>query len=165
MEQLFGKVGGPFRLTVLVQKRIKELKKGSPKLVNLDSNNLMEIVYQEILEDRISLEIPPDLLAESASGHEEMGKRETPLPYSILESAPVAYPKNEDDSRPEEDESEEDEESGEYEADPEEEEPEEEEDDDDYDDRDSDEEYDENVHDDYEDGEIDDTDMDFDSED
>ena len=55
LEKLFEKVGGPFRLTVLVQKRLKELKAGAPKLVDLESKSLMDIVYQEILEEKIQL--------------------------------------------------------------------------------------------------------------
>ena len=55
MEEMINKVGGPFRLTVLVQKRINELKKGEKKLVDYESDNLMKIVYEEILQDKIQL--------------------------------------------------------------------------------------------------------------
>ena len=55
MEEMINKVGGAFRLTVLVQKRINELKKGAKKLVDYESDNLMKIVYQEILQDKIQL--------------------------------------------------------------------------------------------------------------
>ncbi|NUM35910.1 MAG: DNA-directed RNA polymerase subunit omega [Candidatus Brocadiae bacterium] len=55
IEKLIRKVGGSFHLTVLVQRRMIELKKNSPKLVDIESNNLMDIIYEEILQDKISL--------------------------------------------------------------------------------------------------------------
>lgn len=55
MEILLKKVGGPFQLTVLIQKRLKELQAGRPKLIDTDTNDLKEIVFREILEDKIKL--------------------------------------------------------------------------------------------------------------
>jgi DNA-directed RNA polymerase subunit K/omega len=54
------KVGGPFRLAVLVQKRVKDLKKGAPKLVTLESKRLLDIVFQEIMEDKLKLVVLPE---------------------------------------------------------------------------------------------------------
>ena len=49
------KVGGRFRLTALVQKRLVELVQGSRPLVdNIEGLTLMEIVLQEILQDKIA---------------------------------------------------------------------------------------------------------------
>ena len=75
MEKLFEKTGGPFRLTVLVQKRLIELKKGSRKLVDSDCHNLMDIVYQEILADKIRLVTVADIEMEilMAFGKESAG--------------------------------------------------------------------------------------------
>ncbi len=55
LEQLTQKVGGRFRLTALLQKRLAELVRGSPALVDLPSNNFFEIALREIEEGRIEL--------------------------------------------------------------------------------------------------------------
>ena len=78
LEQLTQKVGGRFRLTALLQKRLAELVKGSPPLVDLPSNNYFEIALREIEEGRIELLRPwtaqdgaPRAVAESAEKEEE----------------------------------------------------------------------------------------------
>jgi len=55
LERLTTKVGGRFRLTSLLQKRLTELVKGSPPLVDLPSNNYFEVAIREIEEGRIEL--------------------------------------------------------------------------------------------------------------
>ncbi|MBI3272044.1 MAG: DNA-directed RNA polymerase subunit omega [Planctomycetes bacterium] len=55
IEDAIKKVGGRFKLTVLVQKRIQELNKGAPRLVSSTSKNLIEVVLEEILQDKIHL--------------------------------------------------------------------------------------------------------------
>jgi DNA-directed RNA polymerase subunit omega len=55
LEHLTQKVGGRFRLTALLQKRLAELVKGSPPLVDLPSNNFFEVALREIEEGRIEL--------------------------------------------------------------------------------------------------------------
>ena len=55
LERLTQKVGGRFRLTALLQKRLAELVKGSPPLIDLPSNNYFEIALREIEEGRIEL--------------------------------------------------------------------------------------------------------------
>ena len=55
LEHLTQKVGGRFRLTALLQKRLAELVKGSPPLVDLPPNNFFEIALREIEEGRIEL--------------------------------------------------------------------------------------------------------------
>ncbi|MFI4911002.1 MAG: DNA-directed RNA polymerase subunit omega [Sedimentisphaeraceae bacterium JB056] len=60
-ENLMDKVGGSFKLSVLIQKRMKEIMNGSRPLIEDTKNKtLMEIVVQEILEDKISYELPED---------------------------------------------------------------------------------------------------------
>lgn len=54
MEALIKKAGGSFKLTVLIQKRLVELKR-SAKSNDANAHNLLDIVYQEILDDKISL--------------------------------------------------------------------------------------------------------------
>ncbi len=56
-ERLVNKVGGRFKLASLVQKRMGELMQGSrPLIENTGSMTLMEIVLQEILQDKISID-------------------------------------------------------------------------------------------------------------
>ena len=59
MEKLVEKAGGPFVLTVLVQKRLKELQEGAPSLVDRKNKSIIEVVCQEIIEDKIKL-VPED---------------------------------------------------------------------------------------------------------
>ena len=55
LERLTRKVGGRFRLTALLQKRLSELVKGSPPLVDLAASDYLEIAICEIEEGRIEL--------------------------------------------------------------------------------------------------------------
>ena len=55
LEKLTTKVGGRFRLTTLLQKRLVELVRGSPAMVDMPSNNYFEIALAEIEEGRIEL--------------------------------------------------------------------------------------------------------------
>ena len=57
-EELVQMVGGKFRLTSLIQKRIVELNRGAPPLVEFEDNDeptLKQIVIKEILEGKIEL--------------------------------------------------------------------------------------------------------------
>ncbi|MEK7996232.1 MAG: DNA-directed RNA polymerase subunit omega [Planctomycetota bacterium] len=54
-QNLINKVGGRFRLTALVQKRLGELLQGSrPLIKETEGKTLLEIVVQEILQDKIA---------------------------------------------------------------------------------------------------------------
>lgn len=56
-EEIVNKVGGRFKLAALVQKRMVELLQGSrPLIENTEGKTLMEIVVQEILQDKIIIE-------------------------------------------------------------------------------------------------------------
>jgi DNA-directed RNA polymerase subunit K/omega len=48
-------VGGTFKLTALLQKRVVELMRGDPKLVEGRYDNLIEIALKEILDKKITL--------------------------------------------------------------------------------------------------------------
>lgn len=60
IEEIADKVGGPFHLAVLIQKRLKDLRRKDNKvlraLVKCDSKNYIDIICQEILEGKIRLE-------------------------------------------------------------------------------------------------------------
>ena len=55
-EELIIKVGGRFKLSPLIQKRLVQLKQGSRALVDLDTHDKMAVVLQEILQDKIYLD-------------------------------------------------------------------------------------------------------------
>ena len=54
-EHIVNKVGGRFKLSTLIQKRLVQLNRGSRPLVDLNTHDKMEIVIQEILQDKIFL--------------------------------------------------------------------------------------------------------------
>lgn len=55
-EAIVNKVGGRFKLSTLIQKRMVQLNRGSRALVEMQTKNLMEVVVQEILQDKIYLD-------------------------------------------------------------------------------------------------------------
>ena len=65
-DELINKVGGRFRLTTLIQKRWLELLQGARPLVDPAGKTSMEIVIEEILQDKIAIDYeasgiaPPD---------------------------------------------------------------------------------------------------------
>ena len=48
-------VGGRYKLTALLQKRIRELVRGERPLVDLNSNDYVEIALAEVLEHKIEM--------------------------------------------------------------------------------------------------------------
>ena len=55
-EMIVNKMGGRFKLSTLIQKRLVALNRGARPLVDLQTKNQMEIVIQEILQDKIFLD-------------------------------------------------------------------------------------------------------------
>jgi DNA-directed RNA polymerase subunit omega len=55
-DELIRKVGGRFRLTALIQKRWLELLQGARPLVDPAGKTEMEIVIEEILQDKIAID-------------------------------------------------------------------------------------------------------------
>jgi DNA-directed RNA polymerase subunit omega len=55
-EAIVNKVGGRFKLSTLIQKRLVALNAGSRPLVDIKSQDKLEIVIQEILQDKIFLD-------------------------------------------------------------------------------------------------------------
>ena len=54
-KQIFEKVGGSFKLSALIQKRMAELLEGSrPLIENTEGKTMMEIVVEEIMQDKIT---------------------------------------------------------------------------------------------------------------
>ena len=55
-EGIVNKVGGRFKLSTLIQKRLVQLNAGSRPLVDTTDRSKMEMVLQEILQDKIFLD-------------------------------------------------------------------------------------------------------------
>ena len=54
---IIDKVGGRFKLTALVQKRLSELMHGArPLIEDTEGKSQLEIVIQEILQDKITID-------------------------------------------------------------------------------------------------------------
>ncbi|MES2792383.1 MAG: DNA-directed RNA polymerase subunit omega [Planctomycetota bacterium] len=55
-EMIVNKVGGRFKLSTLIQKRLVALNRGARPLVEIATKNHMEVVIQEIMQDKIFLD-------------------------------------------------------------------------------------------------------------
>lgn len=60
-EYIVNKVGGRFKLSTLIQKRLVALNAGARPLVDLKTHDKMAIVVQEILQDKIYLDTSNNL--------------------------------------------------------------------------------------------------------
>ena len=52
-EAIVNKVGGRFKLSTLIQKRLVALNAGARPLVDAGSDDKLEIIVQEILQDKL----------------------------------------------------------------------------------------------------------------
>ncbi len=55
-EQIVNKVGGRFKLSTLIQKRLVQLNRGARPLVDVVGKHGMDTVIQEIMNDKIYLD-------------------------------------------------------------------------------------------------------------
>ncbi len=55
-DEIVTKVGGRFKLTALIQKRLLELMDGARPLVERENMTDLEVVVQEILQDKIAID-------------------------------------------------------------------------------------------------------------
>jgi len=60
-EEIVNKVGGRFKLSALIQKRLVALNQGAKPLVHVPSGDKMEIVIEEIMNDKIYLDVSGDM--------------------------------------------------------------------------------------------------------
>ena len=70
-EAIVNKVGGRFKLSTLIQQQFVQLNRGSRPLVEHPPENKMEVVLQEILQDKIFLSSAGEL---SVVGEPEGGE-------------------------------------------------------------------------------------------
>jgi DNA-directed RNA polymerase subunit omega len=66
-EVIVNKVGGRFKLSTLIQKRMVALNTGAKPLVSVPGGDKMAIVIQEILEDKIFLDVAGELQARNTT--------------------------------------------------------------------------------------------------
>lgn len=76
-EEVIEKVGGRFRLAALVQMRLRELMAGAQKLVDTRATDPLQIIYQEIMEDKIALGAIPEEAEEAGVRAALRGGRQT----------------------------------------------------------------------------------------
>jgi len=69
-EAIVNKVGGRFKLSTLIQKRMVALNTGARPLVDLRTTDKMAIVTQEILQDKIYLDASDQVQSRGASAHD-----------------------------------------------------------------------------------------------
>ena len=60
-EEIVAKVGGRFKLSTLIQKRLVALNSGSRPLVDDKTDDKIQIVIREIMEDKIYLDTDSNL--------------------------------------------------------------------------------------------------------
>jgi len=76
-EVLMEKVGGRFKLTALVQKRMRELLLSGESMARGNSTRLLNTIMQEIWEGKIDLESPtPEEAGEAEIPNSNKGKEE-----------------------------------------------------------------------------------------
>lgn len=74
-EEIVNRVGGRFKLAALVQKRMGELLAGArPLIEDADGKTMLEIVIQEILQDKITIEGAPLDDSSEREDSEQAGK-------------------------------------------------------------------------------------------
>lgn len=72
-EGIVNKVGGRFKLSTLIQKRMVALNRGARPLVEMQTKNPMEIVVQEILQDKIFLDMSGEARIREAAAPVDAG--------------------------------------------------------------------------------------------
>lgn len=59
-DAIVDKVGGRFKLCALIQRRLVQLMEGARPLVERDGRTDLEVVVDEIMQDKITLEFAPE---------------------------------------------------------------------------------------------------------
>ena len=67
-EEIVNRVGGRFKLSSLIQKRLVALNRGARPLVELPTKNAMEIVVAEILQNKIYLDMSGNVAVTADQG-------------------------------------------------------------------------------------------------
>jgi DNA-directed RNA polymerase subunit omega len=72
-EEIVNKVGGRFKLSTLIQKRMIALNQGARPLVDQRGGDKMSIVIQEIMQDKIFLDLSGNLQSREVTEEVEEG--------------------------------------------------------------------------------------------
>ena len=72
-EEIVNKVGGRFKLSTLIQKRMIALNQGARPLVDLRTPDKMAIVVREIMENKIYLDLSGNIQTRDVTEDEEGG--------------------------------------------------------------------------------------------
>lgn len=72
-EEIVNKVGGRFKLSTLIQKRMIALNQGARPLVDMRTPDKMAIVVQEIMQNKIYLDLSGHLQTHEPTEDEEGG--------------------------------------------------------------------------------------------
>jgi len=56
-DEIVNKVGGRFKLCALIQRRMGQLMDGARPLVERDGRSDLEVVIEEIMEDKIAVDV------------------------------------------------------------------------------------------------------------
>jgi DNA-directed RNA polymerase subunit omega len=72
-ERIVNKVGGRFKLSTLIQKRMIALNQGARPLVDSRNSDKMAIVIQEIMQDKIYLDISGKVQTNEPTENDEGG--------------------------------------------------------------------------------------------
>ena len=72
-EEIVNKVGGRFKLSTLIQKRMIALNQGARPLVDLRTSDKMAIVIQEIMQNKIFLDLSGNVQTREVTEDEEGG--------------------------------------------------------------------------------------------
>ncbi|QOI99234.1 MAG: DNA-directed RNA polymerase subunit omega [Phycisphaeraceae bacterium] len=66
-DEIVEKVGGRFKLCTLIQRRLNQLMEGARPLVDRDGRTDLELVIDEILHDKITLDFDASVLDNPAA--------------------------------------------------------------------------------------------------
>jgi DNA-directed RNA polymerase subunit omega len=73
-EEIVNKVGGRFKLSTLIQKRMVALNTGARPLVEVKGGDKMAVVIQEILQEKIYLDLEGNLRTRPAEEYAADGQ-------------------------------------------------------------------------------------------
>ena len=82
-DEIVRKVGGRFKLSTLIQKRMVALNRNAQPLVDAPTKNLLEIVVREIMEDKIYLDTSGNLAVASDGSPKEADEFDDGGPSAI----------------------------------------------------------------------------------
>lgn len=93
-EEIVNKMGGRFKLSTLIQKRMVALNTGARPLVDDRSGDHMKIVLEEILQDKIYLDVTGEVALKNETVSANIGGTVFGV-FAPPASVPMSLPKGE----------------------------------------------------------------------